>query len=96
MPVEIYVQNFFTTAQIMLQNENSAYYQLVREVVSHADTDRLYTFGMNLGYNGCTVGAQRIRENEENLGCNIPWPGPIQVSTERKSPTGRQRFGDCL
>ena len=91
----------------MLQNENSAYYQLVREVVSHADTDRLYTFGMNLGYNGCTVGAQRIRENEENLGCNIPWTGPIQVSTdnvpkcnkvrpERKSPTGRQRFGDCL
>lgn len=75
-------EDFFTTAQTMLQNENSAYYQLVREVVTHADTDRLYTFGMNLGYNGCTVGAQRIRENEKNLGCNIPWTVPIQVSTD--------------
>ena len=75
-------EDFFTTAQAMLQNENSAYYHLVREVVTHADTDRLYTFGMNLGYNGCTVGAQRIRENEEKLGCNIPWTVPIQVSTD--------------
>ena len=75
-------EDFFTTAQAMLQNENSAYYQLVREVVTHADTDRLYTFGMNLGYNGCTVGARCIRENEKNLGCNIPWTVPIQVSTD--------------
>lgn len=59
-------QDFFTTAQTMLQNENSAYYRLVRDIVSHADTDRLYTFGMNLGYNGCTAGAQRIRENKKN------------------------------
>ena len=75
-------EDFFTTVQTMLQNENSAYYQLVREVVTYADNDRLYTFGMNLGYNGCTVGAQRIRENEKNLGYNIPWTVPIQVGTD--------------
>ena len=75
-------QDFFTTAQTMLQNENSAYYRLVRDIVSHADTDRLYTFGMNLGYNGCTAGAQRIRENEKKLECNIPWTVAIQMDSE--------------
>lgn len=72
-------QDFFSTAQTMLQNENSAYYKLVRDVVSYADPDRLYTFGMNLGYNGCTEGAQRIRENEKRLECNIPWIVSLQI-----------------
>ena len=60
-------KDFFAAAQTMLQNENSAYYRLVRDVVTYADADRLCTFGMNLGYNGCTVGAQRIRENEKKI-----------------------------
>ena len=75
-------KDFFAAAQTMLQNENSAYYRLVRDVVTYADADRLCTFGMNLGYNGCTVGAQRIRENEKKLGCNIPWTVPIRINTD--------------
>lgn len=66
-------KNFFTMVQTMLQKENSAYYDLVRETVAHTDIDRLYTFGMDLGYNSCTEGAQRIRDNEEKMRCNIPW-----------------------
>ncbi len=76
-------QNFFAVAQTMLQNENSGYYNLVRDTVACADLDRLYTFGMNLGYNGCTVGAQRIRENEKKLGCNIPWALALQIDAQR-------------
>ena len=76
-------QNFFITTQTMLQNENSAYYGLVRDIVTYTDTDCLFTFGMNLGYNGCTAGARRIRENEEKLGCNIPWTVMLQIDTQQ-------------
>lgn len=76
-------KNFFAATQTMLQNENSAYYGLVRDVVTHVDTDRLFTFGMNLGYNGCTAGAQRIRENERRLGFNIPWTVTLQVKEDQ-------------
>ena len=76
-------QNFFITAQTMLQNENSAYYGLVRDVVTYTDTDCLFTYGMNLGYNGCTEGARRIREYEETLGCNIPWTVLLQIGAEQ-------------
>ncbi|MDD3796703.1 MAG: hypothetical protein PHE06_12215 [Lachnospiraceae bacterium] len=75
--------NFFTVAQTMLQNENSAYYRLVRDTVAYADMDRLYTFGMNLGYNGCTVGARNICRNEERLNCNIPWTISVQIDTHK-------------
>ncbi|MDO4340957.1 MAG: hypothetical protein Q4C91_23220 [Eubacteriales bacterium] len=75
-------KDFFTAAQTMLQNENSAYYDLVRNVVNRTDSDRLLTFGMNLGYNGCTIGAQRIRENEEKFHCNIPWAITLLIDEE--------------
>jgi len=76
-------KNFFTIAQTMLQNENSAYYSLVRETVTHTDTDRLYTFGMNLGYNSCTEGARRIRQNEEKMNYNIPWTISLWIDAQK-------------
>lgn len=72
-------RQFFSAAQTMLQNENSAYYELVRNIITYTDTERLYTFCMNLGYNGCTMGAGRIRKNEEALGFNIPWTIAVRI-----------------
>lgn len=72
-------RHFFSTAQTMLQNENSAYYRLIRDLIAHTDINRLYTVGINLGYNAYIVGAQHIRENEKKLQCNIPWTIAIQI-----------------
>lgn len=72
-------QKIFSTVQRMLQNEHSAYYHLIRNVVANTDTDHLFTFGMNLGYNACTIGAQKIRTNEQKMQCNIPWALVLQI-----------------
>lgn len=61
------------TVQRMLTNEKSAYYELVSDTVAHVDSERLLQFGMNLGYNSCTMGAKMIREREAECGYNIPW-----------------------
>lgn len=66
-------KDFFEVTHTMLENENSAYYALVQDAVAHIDTEHLVRFGMNLGYNSCTWGAERIRCSEEALGFNIPW-----------------------
>ncbi len=65
--------DFFTVAQKMLENENSPYYDLIRDIVTHVDHERLLRVGMNVGFNSCTEGAKTIRKNEETLGFNIPW-----------------------
>lgn len=78
-------KNFFQIAQTMLKNENSPYYALMRNAASSADTERLVCFGMNLGYNSCTLGAKRIRENEQALGCSIPWTVAFQIDSSQIS-----------
>ncbi|MCC8128467.1 MAG: hypothetical protein LIO51_00790 [Clostridiales bacterium] len=74
---------FFESAQRLLQNEQSAYYELVYDLVNRVDTDRLMTFGMNLGYNSCTGGAKTIRRIEASEGYNIPWLATIMVSGDQ-------------
>ena len=71
--------HFFQTARTMLEHEDSAYYSLVEHSTSHIETEHLVKFGMNLGYNSCTWGAQRIRRNEQRLGFNIPWTVLFQM-----------------
>lgn len=66
-------QRFLATAQTMLAQQDSPYYDLVRNAVNQVDQDRLLTFGLNLGWNGLTQGACRLRELEEQRGHNIPW-----------------------
>lgn len=88
-------QEFFSIAQTMLQNENSPYYKIIHHVLSHTEQERLLTFGMNLGYNSCTFGARKIRENEQVFGCNIPWIVPLQIN-EKMSSAHQTRYQQLI
>lgn len=74
-------QNFFRIAQTMLKNEKSAYYSLIRDIVSHTEREHLVTFGMNLGYNSCTKGARMIRQIEATQGFNVPWSITLEIES---------------
>ncbi|MBQ7796077.1 MAG: hypothetical protein IJ374_05905, partial [Lachnospiraceae bacterium] len=73
---------FFRSVQTMLKNENSAYYDLIHDTVAHVDEDRLVTFGMNIGYNGCKLGSKRIRDIEEIEKYNIPWSVTLHMTPD--------------
>lgn len=64
---------FLRIAQTMLQNENSPYYKLIQDTVIHADTEKILRFGINLGYNGCSMGAIKIRMTKQLEQLCIPW-----------------------
>lgn len=66
-------KHFFEDAQWMMSNEESAYYRLLKTIITEVDLKKLRTFGLNLGYNGCTKGANVIRTREAALQFNIPW-----------------------
>jgi len=76
-------QRFVNAVQTALQNENSAYYALVRDIVANVDPDNLVTFGVNVGYNSCTVGAKKIRELEGEKGFDIPWSFSLNIDAEK-------------
>lgn len=72
--------HFFQAAQTMLKKENSSYYRLVPDTAATVDADRIVTFGLNLGYNSCTVGARTIRSLEKQEHFNIPWSVFLTIS----------------
>lgn len=75
-------KEFFHIARQMLENENSAYYSLIRNLVRHTEEEKLLTFGMNLGYNGSILGARRIRQIEAAEGYNIPWAIALEMGPD--------------
>lgn len=74
-------REFFEAAQRMLENENSAYYKMIRDAVFFTEEKRLMAFGMNLGYNSCTLGATTIRDIEQTEQFNVPWSIALEIET---------------
>jgi len=66
-------KEFFAIAQQELSNEDSPYYRLIERILKNTDAKHLMSFGMNLGYNCWTSGADQIRMREAEEGFNIPW-----------------------
>lgn len=87
-------RSLFKTFQAMMQNENSAYYTLVKNIVAKVDHETIKTFGFNLGYNGCTNGAKLIRDNECSYGFNIPWA--VSFVLDRRGRLGVDRICDMV
>lgn len=77
-------KSFFRIAQTMLENEQSAYYRHIAQIAKRVDEDNLRVFGVNVGYNGCTLGAKIIRDNEAAFGFNIPWAITIECKCKDK------------
>lgn len=77
---------FFKVAQHMLTHENSPYYQIARTLTQTTDINTLEIFGMNLGYNGLTVGAKTIRSLEKEISVNIPWIISIEYKKDGLTP----------
>lgn len=75
-------RHFFEASQKMLENESSPYYALIKDTAYHVDPERLLTFGINVGYNACTLGARQIRETEEKEGYNIPWALSLHLNAK--------------
>ncbi len=82
-------RTFFKTADDMLKNTKSPYYDLIKDSAANTDEERLLQFGMNLCYNSCTIGVRKILENEILYGFNIPWTVSFRMSGEHISENSK-------
>lgn len=63
----------FSVMQKLLNNENSAYYDMLSNLIRNSDHEAMKKFGVNFGYMGWTYGAATIRSEEEQNKVCIPW-----------------------
>ncbi|HIX15893.1 MAG TPA: hypothetical protein H9740_09275 [Candidatus Hungatella pullicola] len=73
---------FLEVARKIRKNQDSPYYEAIKDVVSNVGWNRLSEFGMNLGYNGCTKETKIIRRLEKERHYNIPWFLNLPVNNE--------------
>ena len=66
-------KQFFQLCGHLLADEDSPYYHLLLAMARQVDTKRLRTFGVNLGWQSWTVGANQIRGIEASEGFQVPW-----------------------
>lgn len=66
-------KDFFELAHGILKSENSYYYDIIESLVKNTSHKTIADFGINLGFNSFTYGADIIRKNEKELRYNIPW-----------------------
>ncbi len=68
----------FAIFQDLLRNDESPYYQAIDFLLRSNDPEALRQFGINIGYNSFTYGAQILRQKQKrtflccSLGCQAP------------------------
>lgn len=73
-------KQFLGQVQQVLARRDCPYYRLARDLIAAVDPARLKTCGINLGWNGLTVGVRQIRAREAQLGRHIPWSLTLRLS----------------
>lgn len=62
----------FSVIQELLSNDNSAYYDMVANLIRNSDKETLKTYGVNTGYMSWTYGAREIRKRQAENGQALP------------------------
>lgn len=89
-------KDFFQLAQYLLSHDNSPYYELIKNTVSNVDHRLLKTFGINLGYNSWTYGADVIRKYEKTHGCNVPWTILFKLKQQSENTLSTFEISDII
>ena len=76
----------FTVIQELLQNDDSAYYDMINNLLKNADHDAIRQFGMNFGYMGWCYGAANIREEQKKEHRAIPWCVMLRIDECEEDP----------
>lgn len=74
----------FSVMQEVLHNEDSAYYDMVRSVLSNINHEAVREFGTNFGYMSWAYGAGRLRSRQDETGIQIPWTIMMRYDEDRE------------
>ncbi len=89
-------ETVFSVMQELLDNEDSAYYDMMHNLLKNSDKEALKKFGVNFGYMSWTYGAARIRENEAREGFCIPWTIMLRYDAEAENGLSMDRLASLM
>lgn len=63
----------FSLFQKLLSDEDSPYYDMINQLLTHTNPENIKRFGINIGYCGWTHGASLLRRKKLETGQDYPW-----------------------
>lgn len=91
-----FLQDFFRITRQMLNDDNCPYYELARNVIHNVNHKNIKVFGLHLGYNSLTYGANKISAYERKHGYNIPWVMVFDLRQEDPNLLTTAEISDIL
>ena len=76
--------NIFSVIQELLDNEHSAYYDMIHSLLRNCDHEAMKQFRVNFGYMSWVYGAGKIRKMEAETGRCIPWAVMLRHDSSRQ------------
>ena len=86
----------FAIFQDLLRNDESPYYQAIDYLLRNNDPKALRQFGINLGYNSFTYGAQVLRQKQKELFFAIPWMVQLRLDSRIPGTYGPSFFASVI
>ena len=86
----------FAIFQDLLRNDESPYYQAIDYLLRNNDPKALRQFGINLGYNSFTYGAQILRQKQKELFFAIPWMVQLRLDSRIPGTYGPSFFASVI
>ena len=71
----------FAIFQDLLRNDESPYYQAIDFLLRSNNPEALRQFGINIGYNSFTYGAQILRQKQKELSFAVPWVVKLRLDS---------------
>jgi hypothetical protein len=86
----------FSAMQKLLDNEHSAYYDMVHNLLENSDSEMVKKFGVNFGYMSWTYGASEIRTHQKADGVSIPWAMMLRYDSTAENGLSEERLARMM
>ena len=91
-----FLDEIYAMVQDLLRNDESAYYTVIENLLRNTSHQSLKNFGINMGYNGFTIGRKNIQELSRVKPFHIPWCISMRINPSLRGSITVAEIESCV
>lgn len=91
-----FLDEIYAMVQDLLRNDDSTYYTVIENLLRNTNRQNLKDFGINIGYNGFTIGRKTIQSLVGVKPFHIPWCISLRINPARHTSITVSEIESCV
>lgn len=91
-----FLDEIYAMVQDLLRNDDSTYYTVIENLLRNTNRQNLKDFGINIGYNGFTIGRKTIQGLVGVKPFHIPWCISLRINPARRTSITVSEIESCV